>query len=153
MKVCTKCKQKKPLSEFYQCWAKGGRHYASCKQCQKDYANNRNDNKKREDLQSYLQNKKEVNKRQRKNNPFNHRRRNNEYNKKFPQKAKARLLILTAIRSGNIIKPDKCTICDRKAKLTGHHEDYNKPLEVVWICASCHNYIHKGVLNVSECCW
>lgn len=39
----------------------------------------------------------------------------------------------------------KCEKCSSTENLCGHHLDYSKPLEVVTVCASCHNFIHKGV--------
>jgi hypothetical protein len=26
--------------------------------------------------------------------------------------------------------------------MSGHHEDYSRPMDVVWCCASCHGAIH-----------
>ena len=28
-------------------------------------------------------------------------------------------------------------------KIQGHHFDYDKPLEVTWVCFECHKQIHK----------
>ena len=46
-----------------------------------------------------------------------------------------------AVKIGKLIKPDRCEVCEKKAAghaLQGHHEDYSKPLEVTWLCISCH---------------
>ena len=28
-----------------------------------------------------------------------------------------------------------------------HNEDYSKPLEVVWLCKSCHKRLHLGLIT------
>ena len=46
-----------------------------------------------------------------------------------------------AVRMGIVVKPDTCEMCHQqlpKNKIHGHHEDYSKPLEVKWVCSSCH---------------
>ena len=43
-----------------------------------------------------------------------------------------------AILRGDIHKPLRCQECSRRRKLTAHHEDYSKPLEVEWLCYECH---------------
>ena len=49
-----------------------------------------------------------------------------------------------AVKTGELIKPNKCEVCEIPAKkalrgiLEGHHEDYSKPLEVIWLCSGCH---------------
>ena len=53
-------------------------------------------------------------------------------------------LVNKAIRSGLLIKPSVCENCGKKGcRLEGHHEDYSMPLEVVWLCYSCHRELHK----------
>lgn len=50
-----------------------------------------------------------------------------------------------ALRDGIITKPDKCSKCKKKAKLIdAHHEDYRKPLDITWLCRSCHVGLHKN---------
>jgi hypothetical protein len=48
-----------------------------------------------------------------------------------------------ALRRENIIKPNRCQICNEEKALDGHHADYEKPLEVIWVCRKCHMAIHK----------
>lgn len=35
-----------------------------------------------------------------------------------------------------------CVICHRGGPIHRHHQDYDKPLEVLSVCASCHKRIH-----------
>lgn len=44
-----------------------------------------------------------------------------------------------AIRSGKLVK-ELCW-CG-SSKVQGHHEDYNKPLEVIWLCIKHHKELH-----------
>lgn len=51
-----------------------------------------------------------------------------------------------AIMSGKLAKADICQSCSIKPHKTsdihGHHYDYSKPLEVVWLCTDCHMAVH-----------
>jgi len=54
----------------------------------------------------------------------------------------ARRIVSLAISAG-MLKRKPCLICG-KGKLTkAHHEDYMKPLEVIFLCDSHHQQIHK----------
>ena len=65
----------------------------------------------------------------------NHRRRE-------PLKDAARNMITTALRHGMLERPLNCTKCQAKGRIEGHHPDYMKPLDVIWLCQSCHRTIH-----------
>ncbi len=45
-------------------------------------------------------------------------------------------------------KPKNCEMCERETRLNGHHKDYNKPFDVIWVCGSCHRKIHSS--NISD---
>ena len=64
---------------------------------------------------------------------------------KHPDRAKARGIIMTAVRNGKIYKPTRCSVNnDRCAgQIEGHHEDYSDPLDVVWLCRFHHLEIHR----------
>lgn len=67
-------------------------------------------------------------------------------------KQKARYQVKVALKNGILIMPDNCQHCGihvsnlkyKVKKLQAHHTDYNNPLEIVWVCFSCHRKIHRG---------
>ena len=59
---------------------------------------------------------------------------------RYPEKIKARTLLLRAVKE-NKMKRGSCIICG-DINSHGHHEDYSKPLEVVWVCRKHHREIH-----------
>jgi predicted SprT family Zn-dependent metalloprotease len=42
----------------------------------------------------------------------------------------------------------RCPYCNKYA-FEIHHPDYNKPLEVIFLCRRCHMKLHKKTLNKS----
>ena len=59
-------------------------------------------------------------------------------NKRHPEHFRARYAFTNALRAGKLTKPDACSKCGKAGRIHGHHPDYSKPLEVVWLCHSCH---------------
>ena len=57
-----------------------------------------------------------------------------KHKSKWIARAKARY----AVKVGKLNKPKKCEVCEKIKSLQGHHEDYSKPLDVVWLCSGCH---------------
>ncbi len=58
------------------------------------------------------------------------------------EKSRANGLINMRVRRGQIEKPVACELCGKVAKLDGHHDDYDKPGTVLWLCRSCHMKRH-----------
>jgi len=65
---------------------------------------------------------------------------------KFKYKQNARIYLNEYLKLGKIHKPILCEKCNKETQLFGHHEDYSKPLEVIWLCRSCHSNLHKKVV-------
>ncbi len=62
--------------------------------------------------------------------------------KKFPEKIRAGQIVQNALRSGKLEK-QRCEVCgDQNGH--AHHEDYNKPLEVIWLCRKHHLQRHRS---------
>ena len=58
-------------------------------------------------------------------------------------KRAAHVLLGRAVRSKRVLKPTLCEACGLPERLDGHHYDYTKPLEVVWLCKPCHGQVHR----------
>ena len=70
------------------------------------------------------------------------------------KKQLARQRILNAIQRGEIVPPEACSACKQtpnaKYLMEAHHEDYNKPLDVVWLCLACHRKLHRKPVRRAE---
>lgn len=58
-------------------------------------------------------------------------------------RANARSMANTYHRRGKLTPAPACESCGCSGKLEKHHEDYSKPLIVVWLCRPCHLKKHK----------
>ena len=65
-----------------------------------------------------------------------------EWGINHPEAIKAHKKLGYAIRTGKVIKPKNCSSCNKEKRLSAHHEDYTKPLIVLWLCSSCHKLKH-----------
>ena len=77
----------------------------------------------------------------------NHFYRGSETNTK---KRRVQHLTEKALKKGILIRPSNCSKCnenksfkDGRSGIQAHHNDYNKPLEVRWLCQKCHHIWHK----------
>lgn len=59
-------------------------------------------------------------------------------------KVSAQHKVFRALKNGRLIRPPECSCCRRPCKPQAHHADYTRPLDVVWVCAQCHNNITRG---------
>ena len=66
------------------------------------------------------------------------------YRKSNPEKALAHLILNRNISSSND-RPTVCSKCDAAGMVDGHHSDYSKPLDVIWLCRSCHMRLHSEI--------
>ena len=65
-----------------------------------------------------------------------------KYRNKYPEKVRAHQKLYRAIRDGKI-KRRPCRVCNTTYRVEGHHEDYSKPLKVLWLCTLHHKAKHK----------
>lgn len=64
-----------------------------------------------------------------------------KYRENNPKKYKAHSMVGRTIKSGKLI-PQPCFVCGAE-KVHGHHCDYDKPLEVLWLCPEHHSEWHR----------
>lgn len=60
------------------------------------------------------------------------------------EKRQARVTVGNAIRDGKLI-PAPCERCGSEIEIHAHHEDYSKPLEVMWLCTTHHGERHREI--------
>jgi len=58
----------------------------------------------------------------------------------YQMKRKAREMIYRAVRSG-LLSRGPCENCGNP-DTQGHHDDYSRPLDVRWLCSTCHTAVH-----------
>ncbi len=65
-----------------------------------------------------------------------------------PEKIKAQNAVGNAVRDGKLSR-QPCVVCG-STDSEGHHEDYGKLLDVVWLCPAHHAARHKELRNYPE---
>jgi rubrerythrin len=79
----------------------------------------------------------------REKNPDKYRRILDRYDENHPDAVVAVRILNGGIRAKRIVKPKYCSACGKTGLIHGHHPDYSKPLEVVWLCPKCHTMAHR----------
>ena len=155
---CTMCERILPLSEFYKSKIAKRGHEGKCKKCRyeqfKQWSKNNKDKIRANCIKYQEVNKDKIRERKKiyqkqyaQKHYIEYRQKiieyQKQYAKKYPSKARARGIVKNHIKYGKIKRPTICSCCNRKDVIHAHHEDYSKPLEIIWLCASCHRLLHK----------
>jgi len=139
-KKCFKCNAIKLLSEFYKHPAMLDGHLNKCKDCtKKDVLEHRSKNI--EKIRAY----------DRERGKLPHRiKLSIEVTKAWRQedlrRSRCHSIVAREIKKGDLLKQN-CVVCN-DAKSVAHHEDYDKPLDVVWFCNPCHKQRHKVINKI-----
>lgn len=62
------------------------------------------------------------------------------------KKSNARAYARVYMLRGKLQKGHSCEDCGWP-QVEMHHEDYDKPLEVTWLCRACHEIRHNKLIN------
>lgn len=142
MKTCFKCLQNKPLSEFYKHPAMKDGHLGKCILCAKSDANFyrlRNlENPEWVEMELARQRAKTSLARKSGKNPSVDAQRDasKKWKIRHPHKRKAQEAVGNAIREGRL-RRCPCEVCG-DTKSDAHHDNYDNPLEVRWLCRKHH---------------
>jgi len=133
MRFCKKCgiiNQRKLRREHYQ-------KHKTIEDQQTKIWRDKNKAKVKENWEKWYQkNKKRIKEKRQREDIKNGRKINaKKYRKKYPEKTKAQSLARNNIK---IPKGQMCQDCGTNLAIERHHEDYSKPLGVVFLCKECH---------------
>jgi hypothetical protein len=137
MKKCFKCGIKKELSLFYKHKQMKDGRLNKCISCAKRDVNERYV-RCFEQIRDYEKKRFKTEHRKLKLIDYQKKRRS-----KFPGKYKCRSAVQRALKTGEIIRAP-CIHCGNE-KTEAHHRDYRKPLDIVWVCFTCHRTIEHGI--------
>jgi hypothetical protein len=72
----------------------------------------------------------------------------------YPERVKAVRLVREAVVAGRKVRATRCSWCMRRHErahpIHGHHDDYTKPLVVIWLCSTCHLGWHAIVRRAAR---
>ncbi len=124
MKTCNKCQETLPLSRFHRNKAMADGRLNQCRSCHNAItrANGRD---------------------RRARNPGADNAYVNRWRADNREKVNAQQKVHRAVRAGLLHKPDKCGYCQIPGPVDAHHPDYDRPLEVKWLCRKCHRAQHS----------
>lgn len=123
IRTCSSCKEDKPIREFARNRAAQlGREYW-CYPCKRQ----------KHKLQQRKHYKENINK-----------ERERSRLKAKTLTGQSRQIFRNALAGGKVKRFNCCADCKtNNGVMHGHHEDYNKPLDVIWLCSFCHGKRHR----------
>lgn len=130
VKMCSSCKLVLPIDQFSLGKSQPDGYQGYCRDCAKKHSRKYHETNRDSII-----------------------RRNSEWHKKNPEKvidlrrrkaahSRVATKLSDAVKSGKI-KRGSCIICGQP-NAEGHHEDYTKPYDVIWLCSLHHARWHAG---------
>jgi hypothetical protein len=129
MKKCSQCKIEKAFTDFYKRKNTIDGLRTNCKKC---FESGRNKSKRKAQTKYSKTEKGKLT--EKKHSP------KRELRAKYLGHRAATDKVRRAIKCG-FIKKIPCEVCG-SLEVQAHHEDYSKPLEVIWLCAFHHMKLH-----------
>lgn len=153
-KVCSKCRKEKPCDEFYE------NNVHRCKECIRS-AVKANRLARIEYYRSFDKARASTPQRVKARVAYAktpkglvvHSKAKKKWTERNKEKRNAADVVNNAVRDGKLKKSCACENCGKSnCRIEGHHNDYSKPLEVRWLCSSCHRKWHEmyGPVGLKE---
>ena len=129
-KTCFKCDGRLTIDGFYKHPMMADGHLNKCKDCTRIDA--------RENRQRRVEYYRDYDRKRGNRQDKVYR---DSYKERFPKKYRAHYALTNAVRDG-LVNRMPCQECGREDS-HGHHHDYEKPLDVIWLCPVCHAKEHS----------
>jgi hypothetical protein len=151
MKTCIRCGIQQSVSEFWRDSSKPDGLRPYCKSCEREHKQDKNYYKRyydehRDSIYAknaawHKKNKHYANETTR----LWHKIHGKENYRKNKLKIRARIKLCNAVKQGAVLKPSVCSQCGHSGYIEAHHTDYERPLDVIWLCKKCHNKTRRVV--------
>lgn len=153
---CSQCKEHKEREAFgkdksaargfaYRCFDCQKAHYEANKERYKEKRLRYAKNYRLQNRERLAQEFRDFRKQKTKTDPEGFRKLRYRYMQKYKDnnalKTSCRMKYDSAIAMGKLVR-EPCVICG-ELKTDGHHADYTKPLDVMWLCRSHHLAWHR----------
>lgn len=125
LKTCSSCFEDKPTSDFYKSLLNKDGLLGYCRVCHGKKIKNKRENKKLLSFDEIAPHKK-------------------FWLAENKLKKKAHQSVCYAIQTGRLVR-QPCERCGTTQNVVAHHEDYNKPLDVMWLCKQHHKERHMEI--------
>jgi hypothetical protein len=135
MKACIECGATKPLTDYYKHPEMADGTLGVCKDCHKGRM------KVRRLTNPAVQEYDRARWRADPQRKAATRARAERWAEKNPLAKKAHIAVNNAARDGRLQK-SPCALCGSEKNIQGHHKNYDRPLDVIWLCTTCHHRIH-----------
>lgn len=139
-KLCSRCGEVKPKSEFYRHPTTADGYLSSCKLCHKFKVmeNRRNNPEVRAAQRRQAKHPKRM---------AAHNIASLNWHRRNPEAHAAHGKVFMAVRSGKISR-NPCEVCGSSELVHAHHADYSMPLDVTWLCPLHHARLHAGEITL-----
>ena len=149
-KRCRTCEVVKPIDDFYACKSTLDGHLGACKACTcakvravrtanvDAYRTRDRDRRKTPEARAAQKTRAQTEK-----GKAAAARRSRAHLERYPERHAARDKVHKALKSGRLVE-NPCEKCGSAEKIHAHHDDYDKPLDVRWLCQKCHYKEHRS---------
>jgi len=159
---CSKCQVDQPVSEFSPRPLRARGYNSQCKACVRAFSaayRRRLGMRRQEDIPRLSEEERRERRAQyQKQYLEDHREERNAYHRAYSQRAERRAFekarrqtphylayaaVARNLRSGRLERPGGCIACGEICKPRAYLDDFAKPLDPIWLCASCHDSLPK----------